>query len=46
MKKYYIYISMEFSKENVEKFWKLLNSSKSSEEARMADEYLRQFKVK
>jgi hypothetical protein len=36
---------MEFTKENVEKYWKLLNTSKSSEETRVADEYLRQFKV-
>ena len=36
---------MEFTKENVEKYWKLLNTSKSSEDTRVADEYLRQFKV-
>jgi hypothetical protein len=37
---------MEFTKENVQKYWNLLNTSKSTEEIRIADEYLREFKVK
>lgn len=36
---------MEFNIENVEKYWKILNSAKSSEEAKQADEFLREFKV-
>jgi hypothetical protein len=36
---------MEFSKEEVEKYWKILNAPGSSEDIRIADEYLREFKV-
>jgi hypothetical protein len=37
---------MEFNIQNVENYWKTLNSAKSAEEAKIADEYLREFKVK
>ncbi len=37
---------MEFSKENVEHFWRVLNSSANPEEKKLADEYLIEFKVK
>jgi len=36
---------MNLTKENVEYFWKVLNSSSSTEDKKVADEYLRQFKV-
>lgn len=36
---------MEFSKENVEKYWKILNSPTMIEEKKFADEYLIEFKV-
>lgn len=35
----------KFTKENVEYYWKLLNTSQSVEEKKVADEYLRNFKV-
>lgn len=37
---------MEFTKESVELHWKILNSSSSIEEKKIADEYLIEFKVK
>ena len=36
---------MNLSKENVEYFWKVLNTSQSTDDKKVADEYLRQFKV-
>lgn len=38
-------MNMNLTKENVEYFWKVLNSSSSTEDKKVADEYLRQFKV-
>jgi hypothetical protein len=38
-------MNMNLTKENVEYFWKVLNSGSSTEEKKVADEYLRQFKV-
>ena len=37
---------MEFSIENVEKYWKILNSGNNTEDRKIADEFLIQFKVK
>jgi hypothetical protein len=39
-------MDMKFTRENVEYYWKLLNTSQSSEDKKVADEYLRKFKVK
>ncbi len=36
---------MNFTKENVEFYWKVLNTSQSKEEKKLADDYLIQFKV-
>lgn len=36
---------MEFSKEGVEKHWKILQNSRNADDTRIADEYLREFKV-
>jgi hypothetical protein len=36
---------MNYTKENVENFWKVLNTSQSVDEKKVADEYLIQFKV-
>lgn len=38
-------MDVNFSKENVEYFWKLLNTIQKVEEKKAADEYLRNFKV-
>jgi len=37
---------MIFTKGNVELYWKILNSSQSTDEKKMADQYLIEFKVK
>ncbi len=36
---------MNFTKENVELYWKVLNTSQSIEERKIADQYLIEFKV-
>lgn len=37
---------MNYTKENVENYWRILNSSQSIEEKKFADEYLIKFKVR
>ncbi len=37
---------MNFTKENVEYYWKVLNTVSSPEEKKTADEFLIEFKVK
>lgn len=38
-------MNFTFTKENVELYWKILNTSQSKDEKKMADEYLIAFKV-
>jgi len=37
---------MNFTRENVENFWRILNTSTSVEEKKVADDYLIHFKVR
>jgi hypothetical protein len=37
---------MNFTRENVENYWRILNSSHSIEDKKVADEYLIHFKVR
>ena len=36
---------MEFTKENVEKYWNILNANTSAEDKKIADQFLIAFKV-